>query len=223
MTINRFFRLALKMYARKGGHLLRLIGAVDVNALCRDDVQHYINRRLDEGAHRETVRKELCTLRRALEEAKERGLFLGDSRVPIPKFHVRYRPRECYLTEPQLGELLLTLRPHRRLWVLIAAYQGARASEVERIEWETDIDLVHRRIRLPGTKTAKARRWLPMAAPVLTALEAETRRSGSVVAPWPNVRHDLAHGRALLRALKRQSLRRCRSAASRAFGIRGIG
>ena len=65
----------LRQYAIKGGHLLRLLGDVDVNDLSIDIVQGYINHRLEEGAQRETVRKDLVVLRRALLSSKERGLL----------------------------------------------------------------------------------------------------------------------------------------------------
>ena len=80
-------------YATKGGHLLRLLGDEHVGDLSIDMVQGYINVRLDEGAHRETVRKELVVLRRALMAAKQRGLLVGDPRACIPEFRVRYVPR----------------------------------------------------------------------------------------------------------------------------------
>lgn len=60
--------------------------SLDVNELHLDQVQRYLAQRLDEGAARETVRKELCTLSQALKLAKSRGLFLGDPRALIPAF-----------------------------------------------------------------------------------------------------------------------------------------
>jgi len=122
----------LAMYAEKGGHLLRLLGDVDVNVLTLDDTQKYINLRLDEKAHRETVRKELVTLRRALTLAHERNLLRADPRGLIPRFRVRYVPRDRYLTEAELPKLLIVLTAGRRRWVVLAIYTGARASEVER-------------------------------------------------------------------------------------------
>src|ERR1700687_6188756 len=70
----------LLMHSKKGGQLLRLIGAADVNTLSVDEVQDYINQRLREGPKRETVRKELCTLRKALTVAQARGLLRKDAR-----------------------------------------------------------------------------------------------------------------------------------------------
>jgi hypothetical protein len=50
---------------------------------------------------------------------------------------------------------------------------------------------------LSGTKTAKSRRWIPIAGVLRTLLEAvpEKERTGTVVEPWGNVRRDLAKRR----------------------------
>ena len=89
----------VRMYAEKGGHLVRVLvekaseppRSLDVNELQSVQVQRYLAQRLDEGAARETVRKELCTLSQALKLAKSRGLFLGDPRALIPEFKAPYR------------------------------------------------------------------------------------------------------------------------------------
>ncbi len=183
----------LKMYSEKGGHILRLMGEFDVNALTLDQSQDYINERLAEKAHRETVRKELVTLRRALTLANERGFLRADPRGLIPRFRVRYVPRSRYLTEKELPKLLLALPANRRHWVALAVYTGSRASEVESLRWE-HVDMKNARLLLSGTKTAKSRRWVPIAAPLLRLLEAvdEEDRTGPVVEPWGNARRDLA-------------------------------
>jgi hypothetical protein len=98
-----------QMCARKGGHLARLIGSVQVRDIHVDHVQAYILTRLDEGAARETVRKELSTLRKALDEAKQRGLFARDPRSVIPKFRVTYHPKRRFLTAQEFVKLLATL------------------------------------------------------------------------------------------------------------------
>ena len=180
------------MYAQKGGHLLRLLGPIDVGKLTLDDVQEYVQRRIDEGAHRETVRKELVTLRKALTIAYHRKVLRTDPRELIPRLRVRYVPKDRYLDEAEFSELLLQFPFRRRLWLLVAVYTGGRASEVEGISWE-HLDLARKRVLVPGTKTHKARRWVPIPEPLHAALEsiAVAERQGSVVEPWSNVRRDL--------------------------------
>ena len=183
----------LDMYAKRGGHLARLLGEKQVSVLTVDDVQGYINQRLDEeGAARETVRKELSTLRTALETAKTRGLYRSDPRAVLPSFKVKYVPRERHLTVEEFAKLLAVLEPQRRRWLMVAVYTGARRSELEALRWEEHINLVSGWALLPGTKTAKARRKVPIPEPLALALETINKRSGAVVAPWANVCRDAA-------------------------------
>lgn len=183
----------LKMYAKKGGTLLRLLGDADLAVLQLGDVERYVTERLAESVARETVRKELVTLRRALEVAHRRGHVKTEPRSLIPEFRVRYVPRTRFLEEEkEFPALLAAVAPERRLWVLLAVYAGARSSEVESVRWES-VDMRNQRLLLAGTKTAKSRRWVPIAEPLLVALKAvpKAKRVGQVAPRWSNVRRAL--------------------------------
>ena len=200
----------LRMYAEKGGHLLRLLGNVDVNSLSLDQVQDFINMRLEEGAHRESVRKELCTLRRALALSHDRKLLRVDARTLIPQFRTRYVPRDRFLTEAEFSALLQALPVARKLWVLLAVYAGPRKSEVEGLRWEEHVDLDGGWLLLPGTKTKKSRRKVPIPDSLRSALATEWKPSGPVVLPWLNGRRDLraACARIGIRPVSANDLRR---------------
>ena len=62
----------------------------------------------------------------------------------------------------------------------------------ESLRWEEHINLASGWALLPGTKTAKARRKVPIPEPLALALETITKHSGAVVAPWANVCRDTA-------------------------------
>ncbi len=181
------------MYTQKGGHLLRLLGGIDVGKLTLDLVQEYVQTRLDENAARETVRKELVTLRRALQLAHDRKVLRTDPRSLIPRLRVKYVPRDRYCTEAEFSELLLQFQFKRRLWLLVAVYTGGRASEVEALTWE-EVELKRNQLLLPGTKTRKARRWVPIPDALRAALESVEvdQRRGPICESWNNVRRDLA-------------------------------
>jgi integrase len=182
------------MHQQKAGHLTRILGEIDVGKLRIEDVQKYIAQRIgdEEGAHRESVRKELCTLRRALQISQDRKILHVDPRTLIPKMRVRYVPRDRYLSQAELDLLLAELEPHRQLWVLLAVYTGGRASELASIRWE-HVDLENCRLLLPGTKTQKSRRWVPIAASLLTLLQdiPPELRVGPIAEKWENVRRSL--------------------------------
>jgi integrase len=200
----------LHMYSKKGGHLARLIGSTQVSRLTVDDVQNYINQRLAETAAPESVRKELSTLRVALEVAKLRGLFRSDPRAVIPRFTVKYVPRDRHLTVDEFAKLMEVLAPRRRRWVMVGVYTGGRRSELEALRWEEHIDLVSGWAILPGTKTATAWRKVPIPKPLGRALETIAKRSGPVVHGWANVCRDLAVAckRAGVRRVSPNDLRR---------------
>jgi integrase len=141
-------------------------------------VKRYLDVRLAEGAARESIRKELTTLRAALREAVALGwMTKAQSIDAIPDFTARYKPRTRWLKRDEYAKLLdalemvelpagksksaqklvkpsprLGLRVvNRRLWVAIAVGLGARRSEVESIDWaEIDLDA--------GTSPTTARR-----------------------------------------------------------------
>jgi integrase len=185
------------MYQARGGHLVRLLD-LDVNAITIEDVRDYCKQRLKEHADRETIRKELVTLRRALQVAKEHGHYLGDPRTPTPKWSAKYVPRKRWLSHEEARQLLAALPNERhRLWVTLALYTGARYSEISGIRW-SHIDLRRGTILLPGTKTQGAHRTIPLPAPLRAALPERPARDEPVAGEWPKVVRDL--GRACERA-----------------------
>ncbi len=191
----------VKMYVERGSHVARLIGDLDVNHLHVDDVQSYIQRRLDEGAARETVRKELCALRRSLTIAKERGMMHGDARACIPTFRVRYVPRKRYLTHSEFKALAAELTPPRQLWLMLAVFTGGRDGEVDGLCWH-HVDFEQRLILIAGTKTERSERVVPLHPMLAAVLESQSNRSGHIAGEWLNARRDLA------RACKRAGIER---------------
>ena len=182
----------VEFYRGKAGHLLRVLGAeLLLSELTMGLSRGYIRTRQEEGAKDNTILKELITLRRTLKLAHDDGLLRSDARDLVPRFRVRYQPRERWLTPAELGMLLAQLRREdRRLWVLLACYTGARSSEVERLQWE-HIDFEQGWVLLPGTKTAKSRRRVPLSPDLASALRAQGQETGKVVAKWFRVNRDL--------------------------------
>jgi hypothetical protein len=137
-------------YKQKAAHLNRLIGTELLDKLTRETVERYIANRLEEGAHRHSVHKELVVLRGALKSAKPRGKFHGSLEV-VPEFDSGYVPRTTYLTPEQFLELVPHLvRPRRSrsrrrrspsrerrvqrraFYCLLIAYASPRRGEVEK-------------------------------------------------------------------------------------------
>ena len=201
----------IEMYAKKAGHLLRVLGNPQLADLSREHVQQYINQRVEEGAAPVTLQKELITLRRALREAQERGRLHRDVGPLIPKIKAPYRPRRRYLTFLEFERLLMALSAERRRWLMLAVYTGARFSEVQRLEW-SHMNLDAGQLLLPGTKTVESLRWIPIAEALATELATvpDAERVGPVVGVWQNIRRDLraACGRAGIEPVSPNDLRR---------------
>lgn len=183
----------IECYEQKGRHLARVLGHdCELGDITRDDVQRYIGLRLAEDAARGTVHKELVTLRRVLTEAQGRGLYAGDPRSLVPPFAVDYQPKTRWLPPDELEQLITAIRqPRRRLWAMVAAFSGARDSEIEGLDWAT-VHLDKGLIRILTTKTSGQPFWRDV--PILDQLKPWLQRfegAGPVVEPWGNVRRDL--------------------------------
>ena len=176
----------------KAGHIARLLGDLRLSTLATDDVRTYCATRTEEGAASTTVAKELSTLRQALRVAVERGWWAGDPKAFTPHWRTGYVPRETRLSREQVDALCDELQPNRARWVRVATLTGGRDSEVEGLDW-SDVDLTRGWVTIRGTKTAGARRKVPLADELRAILEAtpEEARKGPIVQPWGNVRRDL--------------------------------
>lgn len=182
-----------RSYKQKGRHLIRVIGDVPLNDIERDTAVAYIRQRKAENASDSTVHKELVVLRRALAEARERGLWRGEPRSIVPAIKVTYHPRERWLTPDQMAALIAEVQPDRRLWIALAGLAGGSLSEVEGVRVE-HVDLDAKRLRLPGRKRSTRWRLVPIhpsLLPMLRTAVANADSGDSLVDPWPNVRRDL--------------------------------
>jgi len=107
--LNHVSAATLDCYAKKAGHSLRLLGGLYVNRISMQDVQGYIDTRKVEGAHSNTIYKELVVLRLALQQAHDLKLMREDPRALFPKFSAGYVPRDRYLTREEAAALMREL------------------------------------------------------------------------------------------------------------------
>ena len=178
-------------YEQRSGHLVRLLGDAELSRLHVDAVQSYVDTRVSEGAARETVRKELCVLRRAVHLAGRRGVECPEPAAIMPRFRTRYVPRKQWLSPEQFEELLIYLSEERRLWLLAAVYLGCRLGELESLRWE-DVAANLAAIHVRGRKTVGSDRKVPIHPRLAEQLGKRRRVSGPLLTRWQNVRRDLA-------------------------------
>jgi integrase len=190
----------LEIFTKKARHLVRLLGEVGLLALRRAHVDEYIDIRRGEGAAAHTIAKELIELRKMLKLARSRGQPIAAVSDIVPSFDAGYEPRTTTLTPQQVEALLDHLPEHRRLWVVVAVWLGARLSGVEGLNWD-DVDLAQGLVTLREAKTPGSHRTIPIPRRALEELERVpvAERAGKVVARWVQVQRDLARAAARAR------------------------
>jgi integrase len=185
-TIRRFLDLkrqqgkaddTVDMYVQKARHLVGFFGAeLHVSRIDAALVDAYVARREGQGAAQGTVHKELVALRGLLRVAARRGEFRGDPRSVMPiGYSAAYKARETTITREQLAALLAQLPRHRAAALCFYVATGARKRELARARLE-DLDLEGGFVRLRGTKTKHAERWVPitsLARPLLERAKAD--------------------------------------------------
>lgn len=187
----------VSMYETKGGHLVRILGAdTPLGAIGAKEVDGFIGARLEEGAARTTVSKELTTLRATLKLARRRGEFPRDPAEVIPAFAAEYKPRERFLTFAEAEALLAELLPDRAARVAYILASGCRWSESDRAERG---DAGREAIHVRGTKTRESLREVPVLpssiVPMASLLDHAAEHAEGVATlfrRWTNVRRDLA-------------------------------
>ncbi len=147
----------------------------DVHSLPKSDLKAYAAARLlaskgprtEKTISRYTVKRELKVLIQALTHANGEGLVKIDLAPLKVDFSAPYVPRKRWLSRDEFKALVEATPEHRRLWIVIATYTAARASEVESLTWE---DVRGKTVHIRGTKTAKSDRIIPLHPALATAL-----------------------------------------------------
>lgn len=214
------------MYRTKGGQLRRVLGAeTPLYEIDAPAVDRFIATRLAETASRNTVHKELVTLRAALKLAKRRGEYLGDIAAIMPvRWSTDYEPRATVVrTADDLQAIIDQLLPERGAWVAFVVATGARRSEADRAR-RSDVDLEGGYVRIRGKKTKQADKVIPIVSfmrPLLEHALAHGLAADVLFPPWGNVGRELpdACERAGLERLSPNDLRRTTATWLRVQGI----
>lgn len=184
---------------QKLGHWVRVLGEeCRLSLLKPAAVDRYVALRRTEEVTDHTISKEVTHLVSVLKLAKRGGCYTGELDVLRPAdLHVGYVPRKRALTLPELAALLSELEPHHGALVAVCVALGCRLGEAQRL-LPTDIEAEQVLIR--GTKTAGARRYVPILSVYRPLLDGA--RPWLPLARWDNVRRGLA------RACKRAGIDR---------------
>lgn len=192
-----------QILTQKGRQLIAFFGAdFDIRRAARSDLERYTDHRMP-NVSRHTIAKELWVLRRAC-----RVSGVGWSETIMPDLGRVYTPRDRWLTWGEYLALRAQLSEERRDYLDAYVYTGARRSELYSL---TAHDLDGERLRIRGTKTASAWRWVPVAEPLRPVLERRAKScAGPLFPKWGKDTRDLALacGRAKIAPVSPNDLRR---------------
>jgi integrase len=215
------------MYVTKSGHLKRVLGAdTPLGEVGARDVDRYVTTRLEEGASRSTISRELTTLRGALKLARRRREYHLEIDEVMPAFSAEYVPRKRALSIEEVSRLLAELDPDKAARVAFLIATACRWGESDRARRE---DIGPNTVVLRGTKTKLSARTVPVLpkklVPMIALLEHATKHGqgsgGRLFGRWTNVRRDIAAAcdRAGIARCSPNDLRRTMARWLRAKGV----
>ncbi len=169
-------------------HLADAFGDVRAAAITTDRVTRYAARRLDEGAARGSVNRELAALKRAFRLAQRAGRLTAAPYVPMLR---EGAPREGFFERPDFERLRGALPADLRPFAVTAYVTGWRVpSEVLTRQWR-HLDLRASWLRLePGETKGGRGRLFPLTPELRQALQAQRRATNAAerrlgrVIPW---------------------------------------
>jgi integrase len=167
-------------------------GEMIVREIRRPDVERYINTRLNDGASKLTINKELTSLQAFFtwcirKDGPDREP-LYDRVNPVAKLKFpEHDERYIRLTRDQIIELIEKSRfdPRFETLIMLAVFTGMRKSELLSLDWKS-VDLVNRRIILRAGQTKTRRKRQPPIPTILAEyLQGIEPKEGLVVTlPW---------------------------------------
>jgi integrase len=200
---------ATDFYELKLGHWCRLLGdELPIGQVGPEAFDLFVSQRRGEGASDHTISKEVGCMLRVLRLSKRSGVYAGELAVLRPMgLSAGYVPRTRVLSSHELASLLRQLPEQRHGFVALCVGLGLRRGEAFALQPE-HIDLVTGVVHVPGTKTAGARRTIPILAPFRQLVERAAR--SLPLEPWGNYLRDLraACERAGIPPLSANDLRR---------------
>jgi integrase len=153
-------------YERQLGHWTRILGNdFPLSEVGPAAFDRFIATRRGEGVVNHTISHGIKVMITTLRNAKRAGRWVGDLEVLRPHgFSAGYVPRTRTLTVAELGALLNELPPEGCAFVMVCVGLGLRRGEALALRPE-HVDVDAWLVQVPGTKTAGARRVLPVLAP----------------------------------------------------------
>lgn len=153
-------------------------GAITLDRLRPSDIEQLILALRGKELAESTIRQIYTILRQALADAKRDGLVARNVAESVKRPSVS--PKEARFLSPLEVSKLLKAAECSRYHALLAfiAGTGVRKGEALATSWH-DLDLAEARYNVPGTKTARSRRRIPLSPALVALLKAHRRRQAA--------------------------------------------
>lgn len=178
----------------KLAHFPRLWGKdcklIEIDA---EKVDAYVDKRLEEGFSRLTIRDERAFLRQTLKLQKRYGKWPFAIEDVFPLFETGHKPKRDFVTAENLPKLLAHVEPRHAAHLLFFVVTAGRLSDSYRAE-RIDFDTTTWKALVRGSKTEGSYRTIPILEHLRPYAE-QMLRDGEpnlLFLPWPNMHRDLA-------------------------------
>lgn len=187
------------MYLGRAGHLTRVLGDKrNIAVLTEADTLDYWEKRSKEHASKHTTRLELRVLCQALRFCARKQLCkpvtLPGDLMPTELSQTKvYVPKERWLPKAEYKALLLNLSAERRDYVVTLCNTGVRLGELYRLTAAHVDSPTKGDLDVPGRKTRRAQREVPMADDALEVLRrrAKMHKTGPLFPEWGKLHRDM--------------------------------
>jgi len=138
------------------------LGRKSLSNLTKEDIMNYKTHRLNYGAKKSTINRELGTIRAVFNACKKLYEFRGDN--PINSAEDLYRvdnKRERVLSAQEQERLLKNCPPHLKRIVIFALHSGCRKGEITSLKWSEvnlESETHHVTITCANSKNGRSRK-----------------------------------------------------------------
>ena len=162
-------------------HILPILGDLRALAITGDTISQYIEKRLDEGAAKNSIDLELASIKRAYSLARKNGMPITTPAIEM--FHEK-NPRQGFFREDHFRSALQHANPLLRDFLIVGYYTGWRHKSILKLEW-TGVDWKNQVLRHRETKNSKATIFPLEPFPELVeALKRRLEAARGLITPW---------------------------------------
>lgn len=183
-------------YERSKKQWLKYMGDTPIAEYTSDTAARFVELRDADGAGRISTRNTLTRVRCILDFVEQHGQYAAPKlKMWTPETLDSESVGSDFLQLEEIEEIIALLKNHKNKayidYFITYIYTGCRHSEINRIR-RRDVNFRANTVYIDGTKTAGAKRTLPIPPPLLPVLKQRCEAASSDDEPlFPNINHNL--------------------------------